>query len=144
MIAGKLAGYEYWCNIVRPDSPLDWHVDKDEAEFSSHERLVTPYMGAVWYGFPHEFTGGGHLEIFPFHPTTIPDPTIVRDIGDRVERISPHYNRLVFLNVSEWHRVAPITSGARYTLAVNVWKEKPKAGWLATGGKAAEQLEEET
>ncbi|CAB9497896.1 expressed unknown protein [Seminavis robusta] len=126
----ELAGYEYWCNIIRPHNPLEWHVDKDEVEFELSEmtNLKTPYMGAVWYGYPHQMapSGEGYLEVLSYDPYQIPDPTELADLPHHVERIRPHYNRLVFLNVSQWHRVTPITSGARYTLAVNVWTQRPR------------------
>jgi hypothetical protein len=138
----SLAGYEYWCNIVTPESPLEWHVDKDEVvleestggsdEVNEAEFVLsTPYMGAVYYGFPHAFTGG-YLELFPYSPHQVPDPTDLADLHDHVERFRADYNRLIILNVSEWHRVSPVTSGARYTLAVNVWKERPKSYPAAT------------
>ena len=134
-----IAGYEYWCNILRPNTPLNWHVDKDEIVFDeaqhtttndasatiTKDNLQTPTMGAVWYGYPHSFEGG-FLELFPYSPHEIPDPTIYADLSDHVERIHADYNRLVVLNVSEWHRVTPLTSGSRYTLAVNIWKDKPR------------------
>jgi hypothetical protein len=134
------AGYEYWCNIITPEAQLDWHVDKDEDVWEQYtnadadadatqkedadlqEGLKTPYMGAVYYGYPHVFTGG-HLELFPHHPRNVPDPRIYSH--EYRERVQAEYNRLVFLNVSEWHRVSPVLTGARYTLAVNVWKERP-------------------
>jgi len=125
--AATFAGYEYWCNMLRPEIPLNWHVDKDEIllEESENTQLKTPYMGSVLYGYPHQFTGG-YLEVFPSTPDKIPDPDHYADLADHVERIQARYNRLVFLNVSEWHRVTPLTSGTRYTLAVNLWKEKPR------------------
>ena len=42
-----------------------------------------------------------------------------------VERIEPLYNRMVWYNASHWHRVAPVTRGARFSLLVNLWKERP-------------------
>lgn len=143
-----IAGYEYWCNILTPDFNLDWHVDKDEIAWNANtkakandndwkDRLKTPYMGAVYYGYPHTFTGG-YLELFPYHPSQVPDPNPFTSAtsgnsktqqtygGIVTERIQAEYNRMIYLNVSEWHRVTPISSGARYTLAVNIWKERPK------------------
>ena len=38
-----------------------------------------------------------------------------------IERIQPVYNRIVVFDVSKTHRVAPILSGTRYGLQVNLW-----------------------
>lgn len=43
----------------------------------------------------------------------------------QVERTEAKYNRMVIMNVSKWHRVTPISSGARFAFAVNIWKERP-------------------
>lgn len=122
-LAKNIAGYEYWCNIVNTSVPLDWHVDKDEAAFQQeHQTLKYPKMGAVFYGFPHSMRGG-YLEladagILDQHPN---------EFGGEIERIRAEYNRLVILNVTNWHRVSAITNvdGVRFTFAVNIWDEKP-------------------
>mmetsp|Transcript_143 Transcript_143/g.239 ORF Transcript_143/g.239 Transcript_143/m.239 type:complete len:244 (-) Transcript_143:28-759(-) len=122
--ADGASGFEYWCNILEKDSPLAWHVDRDEHMQNNQGVMRYPTMGAVFYGYPHTFEGGyletlnaGVTEVNPFElPENSPVP-----------RVKAEYNRLVILNVTKWHRVSPVESGQRYTLAVNVWHgEKPK------------------
>lgn len=119
------AGFEIWCNILTPQGPLSWHVDKDQIlyEQSGGTKLHLPLYGSVWYGYPHEFTGG-YLELVKYDTNTWPRGMEEPDADD-IERIEAEYNRLVVFNASKFHRVSPIHSGARITLAVNVWKEKP-------------------
>jgi hypothetical protein len=119
------AGFEIWCNILTPQGPLPWHVDKDQVlyEQSRGKQLQLPLYGSVWYGYPHEFTGG-YLELVKYDTNTWPEGMEEPDPDD-IERIEAEYNRLVVFNASKFHRVSPIHSGARITLAVNVWKEKP-------------------
>ena len=40
--------------------------------------------------------------------------------------IKPIFNRVVIFNASKWHKVTPINSGKRYTLAVNANSHKPR------------------
>lgn len=103
------------CNILSSGSSLGWHYDKDEKKFHEEGRIVSPRIGAVYYGFPHSFRGG-FLELQED-----------RDGSEaELERIAAEYNRLVILNVSFNHRVSEITdSGKRYTFATNVWHERP-------------------
>ena len=119
------SGLEYWCNILTPETPLQWHVDKDEELYmeSNNEVLRTPTMGAVYYGYPH-IVQGGYLELLSFGAVENDDHSmhsVPEDAGREIERIRPEYNRLVFLNVSMWHAVSPLWSGSRFTLAVNLW-----------------------
>jgi hypothetical protein len=121
----EFAGFEIWCNILTSEGPLTWHVDKDQILFeqSGGTQLNLPLYGSVWYGYPHDFEGG-FLEITNWDTDTWPegmdepDPTVI-------ERIEAEYNRLVVFNASKFHRVSPIHSGARLTLAVNAWKTRP-------------------
>lgn len=121
------AGFEIWCNILTAEGPLTWHVDKDQVlyERSGGSRLSLPLYGSVWYGYPHDFEGG-FLEL-----TNWDTGTWNEDMGEphlsSIERIEAEYNRLVVFNASKFHRVSPIHNGARVTLAVNVWKERPVA-----------------
>ncbi len=121
----EFAGFEIWCNILTPEGPLTWHVDKDQIlyEKSSGKELSLPLYGSVWYGYPHEFTGG-YLELVNYDTDTWPNSMENPDPDD-MERIAAEYNRLIVFNASKFHRVSPIHSGARVTLAVNVWKERP-------------------
>ena len=105
----KWEHFEYWVNITDPRHVLEWHVDKNEEIALKEDRLVCPQVGAVWYGFPH-VVSGGYLEIIN-----------EEDIQADIERIQPVYNRIVVFDVSKTHRVAPILSGTRYGLQVNLW-----------------------
>lgn len=122
------AGYEIWCNILTPEGPLDWHVDKDQIAHkeSGDQNLSYPLYGSVFYGYPHEFDGG-FLEVVKYDPSHGDDISLDED---EMERIDAEYNRLILFNASKFHRVAPIHSGVRITLAVNVWKDKPRVADL--------------
>jgi hypothetical protein len=119
-------GFEYWCNILEKDTPLAWHVDKDEEVWEKRGELRYPTMGAVFYGYPHTFEGG-YLEMIDADVHDLLPYVREGDHGD-IARIRAEYNRMVILNVSKWHRVSDILDhGERYTFAVNVWHgEKPK------------------
>lgn len=119
------AGFEIWCNILTPEGPLTWHVDKDQILYqkSGGNELSLPLYGSVFYGYPHEHTGG-FLEILKYDTASWPEGMDEPD-PESVERIEAEYNRLVVFNASKFHRVSPIYSGARVTLAVNVWKKRP-------------------
>lgn len=122
----SFSGYEYWCSISSKGDNPHWHVDREDGT------TELPIMGAYYYGYPHRFQGG-YLEVLPIAPPANPrtyygDTTTKSasdDVYGRVERIEAQYNRLVWLNVSQWHRVSPIVSGTRFALGVNVWKERP-------------------
>ena len=101
--------FEYWVNITDARQTLDWHEDKNEELAETTGKIVHPQAGAVWYGFPH-VVSGGYLEIIN-----------EEDIQMDIERIQPVYNRIVVFDVSKTHRVAPILSGTRYGLQVNLW-----------------------
>lgn len=102
--------FEYWVNITDARRVLEWHVDKDEEIAEKEERLVSPKIGAVWYGCPQRVSGG-YLEIANQYENGEYD----------IERIEPVYNRLVIFDVSKTHRVAPIFEGTRYGLQINLW-----------------------
>ena len=115
----QIAGFEYWCNILTPQHEgLDWHYDKDEALAKNQKKIVTPLVGTIFYGFPHEFDGGGDLEIARPSLKDGKDPS-------QVERIIALHNRLVIFDASKLHRVTPFTSGIRVGLQINLWLEKP-------------------
>ena len=118
------AGYEYWTNLVTPDTPLRWHMDVDRHawESSGETNATFPRFGAVYYGYPHRIRGGyleimagGIREEWPSH------------VGGELERIRPEHDRLVVFNASKWHRVSPITYGdtPRIAFATNVWRSPP-------------------
>lgn len=118
------AGFEYWCNVLDPEMgfSLGWHQDKDEGLFSDGMMLQFPLMGAVFYGYPHKFIGGD-LEVVSHE---LAEGTKNGDEADvHVEEFKANFNRLIFLNVTRYHRVAPIHKGTRVTFAVNLWRDKP-------------------
>lgn len=120
------AGYEIWCNLLTPDGPLPWHLDKDEAPLieSDGKNISLPFYGSVFYGYPHSYKGG-YLEVSNEDQDTWQPSLDENSNPPEFERISAEYNRLVIFNASKYHRVSPITEGIRVTLAVNVWKERP-------------------
>ena len=115
-VEGKIAGFEYWVNIIDADGPdnyLGWHRDKDERRVREKNEIACPLVGTVFYGFPHRIEGG-YLEIS------------ADDSFSEIERLRPLHNRLVILDVSQFHRVTKIYSGKRMGLQVNLWKDKPE------------------
>lgn len=105
------AGIEYWSGIIHMNGNTDlpWHYDKDEHLHHTTGTIKTPYIGSVYYAHS-EIPDGGFLEI---------------DRGGDIERIQPVPNRLIIFDSGTVHRVVPITSGLRRTLATNLWVEKP-------------------
>lgn len=104
-----ISGYEYWTNTLSQVQPLDWHYDKDEALWELTGEIVTPVYGSVLYG-EGEVTGG-YLEV-------------QHDDGE-VERIQHKPNRAIFFDAGkDLHRVSPVKSGLRRTLACNIWERK--------------------
>lgn len=108
-------GFEYWCNILNDNKMLPWHIDKDE----DASDLITPLMGAVYYGYNHDgkFVGG---KLWTVDSQWNDDPRKADIVP-----IDPNYNRLVIFNASLWHRVSDVESGERYTFAVNALKQRP-------------------
>ena len=104
-IPDEAVGYEYWTNVLYPDKGLDWHVDPDEVLKSHTGEVRCPLYGCILYS-NHENLSGGFLEI---------------QHEDELERIRPVPNRAVFFDVSKLHRVAPVLTGKRNALSVNVW-----------------------
>jgi len=101
--------FEYWGNVLKQGKEIPWHVDKDE----EIEKVISPPIGAVWYGHPcNDTVEGGYLEI-------------KRNHGE-IERIQPKYNRLVVFDVATLHRVSPITKGIRCGFSLSVWPENMK------------------
>lgn len=121
-------GIEYWCNRIDPDQGyLPWHIDKDEVELNENNKLVTPIMGSVLYGFNHDghFTGGKLLLI----DADVNDDPYAYDSSksDEIVKIDPFFNRMLIFNASKWHKVSVTRgTGARYTFAANANSHKPK------------------
>jgi hypothetical protein len=114
-------GIEYWTNIVKQGLDLDWHVDMDTHMWVTHQKLVVPTWGAVYYGYPHQFRGG-YLELMVGGV----NEEWSSHVGGELERLRADYNRLIVFNASKWHRVSPVTSqGDRITFAANLWHTRP-------------------
>jgi hypothetical protein len=118
-------GFEYWCNILHVGKELPWHIDKDEDAMRDYDSLVTPLLGAVYYGFNHDKKyDGGKLWIVDAQWDD--DPLEYESLRrHELREIDANYNRLIYFNASLWHRVSGVTSGARYTFAVNALENIP-------------------
>ena len=108
----NVVGIETWINRADGNTkePLPWHRDRDEAHFNNTGENIHPMAGIVLYGHKSIPTGG-YLEIQREHGS---------------ELIEPVPNRLIVFDSSVWHRVTPMTSGTRLTLASNLWDRHPK------------------
>jgi len=123
------AGFEYWCNIIKHDRDLPWHIDKDEDELKLNRNLITPLMGSVYYGFDHHFDKcTGHLLLVDADVIDNPLDFDYKRRNEVVE-VEPKFNRMVMFNASKWHRVTGVKNGLtpRYTFAVNANSHKPDA-----------------
>ncbi len=119
-------GFEYWCNIIHAGQELPWHIDKDETAMKESFALVTPLLGAVYYGFNHDdkFTGG---KLWTVDAQLDDDPLEYE--GARKKEIIEYnadFDRLIYFNASLWHKVSDVKSGKRYTFAVNALKAIPR------------------
>lgn len=104
-----ISGYEYWTNTLTDTVGLDWHYDKDEVLYEMTGEIVTPFYGSVLYG-DGDVTGG-YLEI--------------EQSDGEIERIAYKPNRAILFNAGLYrHRVSPIKSGVRKTLACNIWEKE--------------------
>lgn len=133
-LEGKDAiGFEYWCDVFMDNGPGAWHIDKDEVVFEQSDKLITPIMGAMYYGFNHTSSsssdnniiiGGGHLHLinadFRDNPLEF---DVVRK--DEIVEISPDFNRVVIFNSSKWHKVTRVTGGKRYAFVSNANSHVP-------------------
>ena len=115
-VENHISGFEYWCNILSADDKnlnhLGWHRDKDEKLKEDTGKIISPLVGTIFYGFPHELEGG-FLEIS------------CEDTFTDIERIFPKYNRIIIMDVSKQHRVSRIYKGKRFGFQINLWKSKP-------------------
>ncbi len=121
----EAVGFEYWCNIIKAGQDLSWHIDKDETAMKESFRLITPLFGAVYYGFNHDdkFTGG---KLWTVDAQFGDDPHEYEGIRRKeIVEFNADFDRLIFFNASLWHKVSDVTSGKRYTFAVNALKEIP-------------------
>jgi len=130
----EVAGFEYWCNTMKAKSKqsLPWHIAKDEEELNQNNKLVTPVMGAVFYGFKHDNTfDGGLLQLVD--ADIYDDPLQFESVRKHeVVEIKPNFNRMIIFNATKWHKVTNVRpvagniAGARYAFAVNANRQKPK------------------
>lgn len=122
----EAAGFEYWCNIITDQKSLPWHIDKDELEYEKQHNLITPLMGAVYYGMDHKFNEGtGLLHLIDADVEDNPLDFEYERRNEVVE-VRPLFNRMIIFNASKWHRVTGVYHGSRYTFAVNANRHKPE------------------
>ena len=141
----EAVSFEYWCNIIelgkgsfgqRLEHP--WHTDRDEDVLAKEKKFVTPLMGSVFYGFDEEFEGGEFhmIDSVPYklgtkerapgdecHPTEgmcLTNPHLFdKDSPADHMRVPAMFNRLIYADVSHFHKVDRVRRGKRYALAVN-------------------------
>ena len=115
---GSHAGAEWWCNT---NNDLDWHIDKDEAEYQRTGCFQLPLLSTVFY--PYVSCAGGELLIADNPPVM---PGSCDDLPDfrSVISIPPVINRLVLFSAGLIHRINPF-DGERYSVAVNIWANRP-------------------
>ena len=141
----EAVSFEYWCNIIelgkgsfgqRLEHP--WHTDRDEDVLAKEKKFVTPLMGSVFYGFNLEFEGGEFhmIDSVPYmlgtkeraatdecHPTEgmcLSNPHLFdNDSPADHLRVPAMFNRLIYADVSHFHKVDRVRRGKRYALAVN-------------------------
>lgn len=135
--------YEYWCNIVEEsDDPRSketpWHTDRDEDVLEKERKFVFPLMGAVFYGFNESYAGGYFhmIDSVPYrigtrkrHPNDqchegqgmcVTNPHLFSsNKSNEALYVETKFNRLLYANVTHFHKVTKVTSGKRYALAVN-------------------------
>ena len=111
-------GVEWWCNT---NNDLDWHIDKDEAEYRRSGQYALPLLSTVFY--PHVSCAGGELLVADNPPVkegqTAPPPRFRSVIS-----IPPVVNRLVVFSPGIVHRINPF-EGERCSIAVNIWQSEP-------------------
>ena len=122
----EAVGFEYWCNIISEKRSLPWHIDKDEYELHENDDLVTPIMGAVYYGIDHKFKGSGNLMLIDADIDQTSPFLYNYEENNEVVKVEPLFNRMVIFNASKWHRVETNFTGKRYTFAVNANRHRPK------------------
>ena len=90
------------------------------------DALVTPLMGAVYYGYNHDGSyKGGKLWIVDAQWDD--NPLEYENIrNNELIELEANFNRLIYFNASLWHRVSDVTSGERYTFAVNALDHLPR------------------
>ncbi len=119
----EAVGFEYWCQIIEEDANLYWHIDKDEEAMEYDNKLVTPLLGSVFYGFNHDgkFKDGKLVLVDAAF-----DQNPLEFKRNEMKEIDAKFNRLVYFNASLFHRVSTVTGGARYSFAVNALRHIPR------------------
>eukprot|EP00563_Minutocellus_polymorphus_P005966 CAMPEP_0181029760 /NCGR_PEP_ID=MMETSP1070-20121207/5370_1 /TAXON_ID=265543 /ORGANISM="Minutocellus polymorphus, Strain NH13" /LENGTH=345 /DNA_ID=CAMNT_0023107091 /DNA_START=145 /DNA_END=1184 /DNA_ORIENTATION=+ len=141
----EAASFEYWCNIIELGKGTfgellehPWHTDRDEDILAREKKFVTPLMGSVFYGFIEKFEGGEFhmIDSVPYmlgtkeraptdecHPTEgmcLSNPHLFdSDSPADHLRVPTRFNRLIYADVSHFHKVDRVRRGKRYALAVN-------------------------
>lgn len=137
--------YNYWCNIIdedddRPNNHMEhpWHTDRDEDVLDQERRFIFPLMGSVYYGFNAAYTGGSFhmIDSVPYKMGTrsraatddchekagmcLTNPHLFDSRkSDEALFVETKFNRLLYANVTHFHKVSKVFSGKRYALAVN-------------------------
>ena len=142
----EAVSFEYWCNIIEQGQGTfgehlehPWHTDRDEDVLAKEKKFVTPLMGSVLYGFNEEFEGGAFhmIDSVPYmrgtkqraptdecHPTEgmcLTNPHLFN--GDSPAdhlRVQATFNRLIYADVSHFHKVDRVRRGKRYMYALAV------------------------
>lgn len=104
----RLEGVEYWTNTVAAGARMQPHQDKDERLYQTTKELRHPLISTVFYPGQAAFEGG-ELVIAGRH------------------LISPGANQLVAFRGTLQHAVQAVKSGARHSIALNLWAETPLA-----------------
>jgi hypothetical protein len=118
----KISGVEYWTGIQTAmvesghKNHLVRHFDKDEAWFDKTGEIVSPVIGTVYYPIVDETFEGGELLIYTEGADKAPE--VIKALPNRM---------IIFDAGTVVHEVAPVTSGTRKAIAVNLWTNIPYA-----------------
>jgi hypothetical protein len=78
--------------------------NSDELEYEKQHNLITPLMGAVYYGMDHKFNEGtGLLHLIDADVEDNPLDFEYERRNEVVE-VRPLFNRMIIFNASKWHR----------------------------------------
>jgi hypothetical protein len=118
----RIAGVEYWHDMLSSGKPLHAHFDKDEALQDHSGDFSTPELGAVFYPFTRGMRGGaGRLRIFADQQTSTPDRMRA------VASVRVHAGRMVLFDAGgRQHEVTSINAGGqRVHFGMNLWGARP-------------------